>query len=214
MADSDKNLKLWNTFAEKEGLSEEQLSQFKRYAELLLDHNTRYNLTAIETIDQVIKYHFRDSIILRNACTVGNFSAIADIGSGAGFPAIPLKILFPEISMLLIEVTQKRQNFLQTVIDDLGLKDMQIYTNDWRTFLRTTQGEIPLFIARASLSVEELARMFKPSSSYNKATLCYWASWGYELPEGGPFKNCSFETFSYKIAYKKRKLVFIKSSVV
>ncbi len=214
MVDSNKNLKLWNTFAEKENLSELQLQQFQKYAELLLDHNTRYNLTAIETIDQVIKYHFRDSMILKSACDLSQISSIADVGSGAGFPAIPLKILFPDIPMLLIEVTQKRQRFLKTVADELGLKDMQVYPNDWRTFLRTTEGEIPLFIARASLSVEELARMFKPASSYSNATLCYWASWGYEIPDGPKVKNCSFETFPYKIAYKKRKLVFVKSSIV
>ena len=63
---------------------------------------------------------------------------IVDVGSGAGFPGIPLKILFPHLGIILIEVNKKKQRFLQTVIRILELKDIEVCGLDWRTFLRKT----------------------------------------------------------------------------
>lgn len=203
--------KKWLQLEELFNLSREQMEQCKEYARLLLEHNEHCNLTAITQEAAVIKNHFYDSLILSKWIDLSLFSALADVGSGAGFPALPLKIAFPHLSILLIEMNKKRQAFLRTVCEALSLQDVEIAEYDWRTFLRVTQGEIPLFVARASLSVPELCRLFKPACSYNKAQLIYWASAGYE-PEEKIIQYRQNE-YEYKVGSKHRRLIqFAKSN--
>ncbi len=133
---------------------------------------------------------------------------IADVGSGAGFPGIPLKILFPQIKVILIEVSKKKIEFLTTVIQRLGLQECQVYDLDWRTFLRKTAEPISVFVSRASLHTDELIRMFKPSCIYNDRLLVYWASKDWAItPLEKPFFACEE---LYTIKQKRRRLIFFK----
>jgi 16S rRNA G527 N7-methylase RsmG len=111
--------------------------------------------------------------------------------------------------MLLIEVNQKKASFLRTVIATLGLSNIDVYTQDWRTFLRTTHYDVDLFLARASLQPAELMRIFMPSSLYKKATLVYWASdqWQAVASEKKYLNN----SIAYTVGNKSRKLIFFKS---
>ena len=105
-------------------LSDHQLEQFDNYFELLVEWNSFMNLTAITEFDEVCKLHFVDSI---SACKYFDFSAsdysLIDIGTGAGFPGIPLKIVFPELQVTLFFFFNKRLKFLNEVIDQLGLNE-------------------------------------------------------------------------------------------
>jgi len=133
---------------------------------------------------------------------------VADVGSGAGFPGIPLKIIFPHLGVVLIEVTKKKQKFLQTVINELGLEGIEVCDLDWRTFLRKTESPIEYFLTRASLDPLELSRMFKPACPYKNAGLVYWAS---EEWEAAPrLKEFVKKEYEYVIKRKKRKLVLLK----
>jgi 16S rRNA (guanine527-N7)-methyltransferase len=106
-------------------LAPAQLDQFARYAELLIDWNLRFNLTAIvEPRDIVIK-HFLDSLAAARSLPPGPINLI-DVGAGAGLPGLPLKIARPEIKLTLLEATRKKCDFLQAVIDDLHLADVQV----------------------------------------------------------------------------------------
>ncbi len=167
--------KVWADFQNTENLKPNQVAQFKKYADLLVRWNELTNLTAIEGLSGIVNQHFIDSIALKEAVDMPNIKSICDVGTGAGFPGLALKIAFPHLRVLLIEVNHKKVEFLNTVIEELGLEDVEICSMDWRTFLRNTEGEIELFVTKAALSDVELCRMFKPACSYRTNTVVYWA---------------------------------------
>ncbi|HEV2916565.1 MAG TPA: 16S rRNA (guanine(527)-N(7))-methyltransferase RsmG [Candidatus Babeliales bacterium] len=195
----------WSEFAQKENLNEEQLKKYISYYELLIEWNSRINLTAITKQEEVIAYHFQDSIRLGDIVDLNENICIADVGSGAGFPSLPLKIRYPHLAVVLIEVNLKRVRFLQEVIKKLDLDTVQISTLDWRTFLRQTHYPIDFFCARASLSIPELLHMCKPSCPYRQAGIVYWASDKWMAAKN--VEKIIKKEYLYKVGTKKRKLV-------
>ena len=103
-------------------LTEKQIEQFLNYYEMLIEKNKVMNLTAITEYDEVIEKHFLDSISLCQVYDLSKPVTILDMGTGAGFPGIPLKIAFPEIEITLADSLNKRINFLDEVIEALGLE--------------------------------------------------------------------------------------------
>lgn len=103
--------------------SELQLKQFNRYYEMLIETNKVMNLTAITEPEDVAVKHMIDSLLAYDKEMAGKI--LADIGTGAGFPGVPLKIYCPELKVVLIDSLGKRLNFLQQVIDALALKDIR-----------------------------------------------------------------------------------------
>jgi 16S rRNA (guanine527-N7)-methyltransferase len=202
---------LWQQFQQKHSLSNHQIEQFKQYYDLMITYNEDHNLTTITKLNNVIDYHFTDSLVLNKTIDVTSITGLVDIGSGAGFPGIPLKILYPELPVILIEVTLKKINFLELVIETLNLTGIEVYPHDWRTFLRTTNyANSNLFCARASLVVPELFRLFKPGCRYKNSTLTYWANHDYKpedelntAPAGTTIKQIN----PYKVGQRERKLV-------
>lgn len=104
-------------------LSEQQKKQFEIYKDFLLAQNQVMNLTAITDVDQIYKKHFYDSIMLFLATPLENQSLL-DVGSGAGFPSVPLKIVFPHLQVHLIDALQKRVGFLMELITKCQLQDI------------------------------------------------------------------------------------------
>ena len=103
-------------------LSEEQLQQFFTYYEMLVEKNKVMNLTAITEKEEVIDKHFIDSISLNKAMDVTKPLKILDLGTGAGFPGIPLKIAYPNLELTLLDSLNKRIKFLDEVIEALSLE--------------------------------------------------------------------------------------------
>ena len=103
--------------------TEEQLNQFYEYMNLLLEWNEKINLTAITDPNEVILKHFIDSLTINKYIKENN--TLADVGTGAGFPGIPLKILRPDLKITLVDSLNKRINFLNEVINKLNLVNIE-----------------------------------------------------------------------------------------
>ena len=195
----------WKTFFAKTDLNETQQGQFKKYCSLLLEWNKKFNITALTEVDQVLASHFYDSLALSDMMDMSKISSLADVGAGGGFPGIPLKIKYPHCALVLIEVNNKKVQFLHHVIDELGLENTIVCNDDWRTFLRKTDYPIDLFVARASLPMDELVRMFKPSCRYKDAQLVYWASQDWKPTE--EVAQFITQDYPYMVGRKKRRLI-------
>ena len=105
-------------------LSDVQKDQFNRYYDLLIEWNDKINLTAITDKQEVIKKHFEDSLSISSVIDMNAVNSVIDVGTGAGFPGIPLKIVFPSLKLTLLDSLNKRINFLNIVVDELGLADV------------------------------------------------------------------------------------------
>lgn len=106
-------------------LSEKQLQQFQRYYELLIEWNEKINLTAITEPQEVAVKHFIDSVSAWDEKRFEGAKSIIDVGTGAGFPGIPLKIFQPQLKLVLLDSLNKRIKFLQTVVDELQLDNVE-----------------------------------------------------------------------------------------
>ncbi|GIV87713.1 MAG: ribosomal RNA small subunit methyltransferase G [Chloroflexus sp.] len=106
-------------------LSEHQYAQFQRYLDELIIWNDRFNLTAIRDRSAMIRRHLLDSLYLARDWQTAPANLI-DIGSGAGFPALPLKIAYPTLPVTLVEATGKKAEFLRHVIECLELTDVRV----------------------------------------------------------------------------------------
>lgn len=100
----------------------EQMEQFYEYYELLVKWNQFMNLTAITDFEEVVQKHFVDSLSIVKEKNLMNVDNLIDIGTGAGFPGIPLKIMFPHLKITLLDSLRKRVDFLNEVISHLGLE--------------------------------------------------------------------------------------------
>ncbi|NLP43989.1 MAG: 16S rRNA (guanine(527)-N(7))-methyltransferase RsmG [Peptococcaceae bacterium] len=111
-------------------ISEAQLKQFAIFTDLLLEWNERINLTAITELDEIMVKHFLDSLIFCKWLDRSSFKeniVLADLGTGAGFPGIPLKIIFPQMKIVLIDSLNKRINFLNIVKKELCLENLETH---------------------------------------------------------------------------------------
>ncbi|MBE7086905.1 MAG: 16S rRNA (guanine(527)-N(7))-methyltransferase RsmG [Clostridiales bacterium] len=104
-------------------ITDDKLSKFEKYYKLLIEYNNKFNITAITEKKEVYLKHFIDSILGLEFIENGS---LIDIGSGGGFPAIPLKILNEELDVTLMEATGKKCEFLNVVINSLGLKNIRV----------------------------------------------------------------------------------------
>jgi 16S rRNA (guanine527-N7)-methyltransferase len=106
-------------------LNNTQVKQFMKYKELLKEWNEKINLTAITDDEGIIKKHFIDSISILNSGVIKDNISVIDVGTGAGFPGIPIKIIMPSVRVVLLDSLNKRINFLNTVISELGLSGIE-----------------------------------------------------------------------------------------
>ncbi|MWC29088.1 16S rRNA (guanine(527)-N(7))-methyltransferase RsmG [Paenibacillus sp. MMS18-CY102] len=105
-------------------LTSAQMEQFETYFQLLVEWNEKMNLTGITEREAVYEKHFYDSIALSFYVDMKNVRHIADIGSGAGFPSLPIKICFPHLHVTIVDSLNKRISFLQHIAAELGLSDV------------------------------------------------------------------------------------------
>ena len=140
-----------------------QAEQFQTYMELLLEWNEKMNLTAITDPDEVVEKHFLDSLTLLTWDKLKQRAKVIDVGTGAGFPGIPLKIMRPDIDLTLLDGTQKRLNFLGEVCTALKLSARRVHKRAEEAGLDKTMRErYDLATARAVASLPVLAEYCLP----------------------------------------------------
>lgn len=181
--------------------------QFEIYSGLLIKWNKAFNLTAIKTPQEIWKGHFSDSIIpLPYLPEEGH---LLDIGTGAGFPGIPLKIVRPNLNITLIEATLKKCNFCEEVIRKLGLKNIKvIHRRIEDKNLPQELGEFDAIISRATFSLSKLIANALPYSKNNSIIIAIkGADIAAELKEAqSKFSDLKFKVISYSA---KGKIVII-----
>lgn len=108
-------------------MTEQQVNAFALYADLLLEWNEKMNLTAITKPEEIVTKHFCDSLTLLKALEIPENAAMIDVGTGAGFPSIPIKIMRPDVHVTLLDSLNKRLLFLQAVSEQLGQDNCTVH---------------------------------------------------------------------------------------
>lgn len=146
-------------------LTDYQKDQFKTYLETLIEWNQKINLTAITDLDEVYLKHFYDSIapILQGYITNQPIKLL-DIGAGAGFPSIPMKIICPELDVTIIDSLNKRINFLNLLADKLNLTNVHFYHGRAEDFGqdKNFRGQFDIVTARAVARMQVLSELTIP----------------------------------------------------
>lgn len=141
-----------------------QIEQFITYYEMLIEKNKVMNLTGITDFEEVLKKHFIDSLSLVKACDLNGDISLLDVGTGAGFPGIPLKIAFPNLKITLLDSLNKRITFLQEVIDRLELKTIEAFHGRAEDFAKPDllREKFDLCISRAVANLSTLSEYCLP----------------------------------------------------
>ena len=135
-------------------LTEEQLMQLEKFYELLVTENEKLNLTRIINKEDVYLKHFYDSLTINKAIDLDNNLKLCDIGSGAGFPGLVLKIVFPKLNIVLLDARKKRVDFLNKVIKTLNLEDIIAIHSRAEDY----KGRFDIVTARAVSSLDNLLK--------------------------------------------------------
>lgn len=148
-------------------LDEYKLNQLERFYELLISWNEKINLTTITKKEEVYLKHFYDSLTLIKAVDLTKNLTLLDVGSGAGFPGIVLKIVFPNLKITLLDSMNKRINYLNEIIHELELKDIDTICARCEEFAKVNREKYDLAVARAVSHLEILAELILPIVKVN-----------------------------------------------
>jgi len=145
-------------------LDKGQLEQFETYYHLLIEWNEKVNLTAITDQEEVYVKHFYDSLTPSFYEDFSNIETLCDVGAGAGFPSIPLKICYPHLKVTIIDSLQKRIHFLETLINELNLTNVNLVHGRAEDIGqdRTYREKFDLVTARAVARMNVLAEYCLP----------------------------------------------------
>ena len=145
-------------------ITEQQFDIFLQYYELLISWNEKINLTAITAFDEVLSKHFLDSLSIIKIIDLNNQSSLIDIGTGAGFPGIPLKIMYPHLKITLLDSLQKRILFLNTVIEQLHLDNIETIHGRAEDLAKPNQyrEQYDICVSRAVSNLSSLSELCLP----------------------------------------------------
>ena len=181
-------------------LTQEQLNQLEKYYELLIEWNKKINLTRIVEKKDVYLKHFYDSITLIKAIELKQ-QELCDIGTGAGFPGIVLKIVFPHLNITLVDALNKRIEFLKLVIKELNLKNINAIHERAEVFIRQNKNKFDIITCRAVAKLNIISEICIPGLKIN----------GYFIPMKAQIDEEIKDTkFLYKLNAKLENIVSFK----
>lgn len=133
-------------------LSDKQIEQLDKYYELLIDWNEKINLTRITEYEDVYLKHFYDSLTIAKVVDLSTKTTLCDVGTGAGFPGVVLKIVYPNLKITLIDSLQKRVNYLNEIVKEIGLEDIHAIHSRGEDY----KEKFDVVTARAVANIEKL----------------------------------------------------------
>ncbi len=175
-------------------LSSKQLDQLDKYYQLLIEWNKKINLTRIIEEKDVYLKHFYDSLTLAKVIDLNKNLKLCDIGTGAGFPGLVLKIVFPNLKITLVDSLLKRINFLNIVIEKLGLSDIETIHSRAEDYVKFHKNEFDIVTCRAVSKLSNLIDFSIPLLKKN----------GYFIPMKA---NCEDELKECLPILKKKQLI-------
>ncbi len=152
----------------------QQASQLTKYYLELLKWNSKMNLTAIKGVKEIAVKHFLDSLACNKVLALQDQASLLDVGSGAGFPGLPMKILHPQLSLTLLEPNEKKTSFLRHIIGTLHLSGATVISKNLRDFARaaTRPGKFSHLIARAVSATQILPSSVALLDEHGRVILC------------------------------------------
>ncbi|WP_163539638.1 16S rRNA (guanine(527)-N(7))-methyltransferase RsmG [Gracilibacillus sp. YIM 98692] len=154
-------------------LSDDQIALFEKYYQILVEWNEKMNLTAITDKEEVFAKHFYDSVTAAFYFDFSNELDICDVGAGAGFPSIPLKIIYPHLKISIVDSLQKRINFLNHLASELNLTDVSFYHDRAELFGKKEafRNRFDVVMARAVARMSVLSELCLPLARTNGTLL-------------------------------------------
>ena len=147
--------------------SDKQLKQLEIYCQFLLEYNTHTNLTAIKEENQVYLKHFYDSLTFTKAIDLTKYNNLLDVGTGAGFPGMVLKIFYPELEITLLDSNNKKINFLKELTQKLELTKVNFYHGRAEEFCQENREKFDIVTARAVSNLSVLSELCLPLTKIN-----------------------------------------------
>lgn len=200
-------------------LTDEELAKFEEYKELLKEYNKKFNLTSITNDNEIYLKHFYDSLCITKAKELLNASSLLDIGTGAGFPGIPVAIVNKDIKITLVESNKKKCEFLKVVKDSLNLQNVEIINARAEDFAKTNREKFEVATSRAVANLSILLELEFPALSVGGVLLALKSNVQEELENSksilkelnGTIKN----TIEYTLPYEesKRTLLIIQKQL-
>ena len=148
-------------------LTQNQLDQLNEYYNLLIEYNKVMNLTGITDYEEVYLKHFYDSLTLAKVIDLNSINSLCDIGTGAGFPGLVLKIVFPNLKITLLDSLNKRVEFLKVVIDKLNLKNIEVIHSRAEDYALKNRNNFDVTTARAVAHTSILLEYAIPLTKIN-----------------------------------------------
>ena len=199
-------------------LTNDQIDKLARFYQLLVTWNEKINLTAIIKEEEVYLKHFYDSLTLIKVVDLRQPLTILDVGTGAGFPGIVLKIVFPNLKITLLDSLTKRINYLNEIIKELDLHDIETVCSRCEEYTKINREKYDLVVARAVSHLKILSEMIIPTVKVNGYFIAMKANLNDELEKTIPMlKKLNSELkeikeFSLPIENSKRTLVVMKKN--
>lgn len=164
-------------------LTENQLNQLEKYYEMLVEYNKVMNLTGITEHNQVFLKHFYDSLTLAKIIDLKENCTLCDIGTGAGFPGLVIKICFPNLKVVLLDSLNKRTKFLNDVIKELNLKNIEVIHARAEEYALNHRNQFDITTARAVAHLSVLLEYAIPMTKENKYFIALKANVEEEIKE-------------------------------